>query len=84
MAPSGFTIPGNVVGAINQANGILGTAMTLIGIFKATRDAIKKANPQLPDGSLPSDQELIDLLQLESGELSTRAAAIAAKWSQQT
>jgi hypothetical protein len=64
---------------LGQINPLIGAAAAIIAAIRAARDAAKAANPTTPEGTLPSDTELISRLLSESGLLKADAQA-AQEW----
>lgn len=55
-------------------------AMQMLALYKETRDKMREINPT-EAASLLSDEDLIELLQLDSMALMNRASALAAKYA---
>ncbi len=77
-------IPGAIISGVNQANGILGAALTVIATYKAAREAWKAAHPtdDPTAAGWKSDQQLIDILGADADALVEHADAIIRKYSE--
>ena len=67
--------------AAAQINPMIGLVIGAISAIRAIRDAAKAANPELPEGTFPSDVELIQKLITDAGLLEAEARELKA-WLQ--
>ena len=60
--------------SLGMVDSVMGLAIKAISLARELRDATKAANPTAPDGSIPTDQQLIQKL-LTDAQLLDREAA---------
>jgi len=65
--------------SLGMVDSVMGLAIKAISLARELRDATKAANPTAPDGSIPTDQQLIQKL-LTDAQLLDREAAELRVW----
>lgn len=69
-------VAASAITLLGQINPLIGIAAALIGQAKAIRDAVRAGNPTLPDGTLPTDAEIIGNLVKECGLFTAESAEL--------
>lgn len=79
MPDTGY-IPGKVLTTITGAQAILTTALTLVALYKRTRESVVASDPTA-DGKLPTVREVALLLDGDADHLIAHADALLLKYA---